>query len=104
VLAFLGYIAAYIALFALCALPAILVARRHRYRYPDTPRRFLIGAVVAGTFCGVEHGLMARLERICRSNGNTRCWDSGGAGLVALIVIVFLATSLVRAWLIHSDD
>lgn len=102
-LAFLGYIAAYIALLALLALPAILVARRNRYRHPDTPRHFLIAAVVVGTFCGFEHAMTVRLERICRSNGNTQCWDYGGTGLVVLVVIVFLLTSLVRAWFIHND-
>lgn len=98
---FARYSAFYLALLAVFALPAVLVARH--YRHPGTARRFLIAAGVAGTFCGFERAMTERLESQCRAKGNTQCFDYGGSGLVVLILVVFLATSVVRAYLIHND-
>lgn len=98
---FLRYGAFYIALLGLLAVPVVAVAHRSGRR--RTIRRFLVAAAVAGTFCGFERAMTDRLEGQCRASGNTQCVDYGGSGMIYLVVVVFLCTSLTRAYLIHRD-
>jgi hypothetical protein len=98
---FLRYAAIYIALLGLFAAPVLAVARH--YRQATTFRRFLIAAVAVGVVCGAMAAVSQRLEQQCQEAGNTSCQDYGGDGLVNLLLVGFLATSLGRAYLIHNE-
>lgn len=101
-LSFLTTVGLYVGALLLCSLPTVVVAGRDSY-YRVTARKFLLAALAAGLVCGLVVASSNRLVEQCRNAGNTQCFDSGATGLVTLVIIAFLATSVVRAYLMVTE-
>ena len=101
-LSFLATLVIYVLALVACSLPAVVMARRRPY-HRSAGRKFLLAGLACGLFCGLVVASSDRLIEQCEAEGNTQCFDSGATGLVTLIVVGFLATSLVRAYLMATD-
>lgn len=79
----------------ICSVPALVVAQR-RSRF-DVSRRFVRAAVVIGVFFGLAAAASDRLVEECTGSGSIACLDVGYAGLLLLVVAVYLIVSLATA-------
>ena len=101
-LSFLTTLSIYIGILLACSLPAVVVAMRDPY-HRAVGRKFLVAALGCGAACGLVVATSDRLVEQCREEGNSRCFDAGATGLVALIILAFLGTSVVRAYLMATE-
>jgi len=88
-------------IFLLLTLPIAILAPRKGYS--ETPRRFLIAAVILTFLSASIVTTREQLVSQCEAVGNTACWDYGGTGLLLLLVGPYAVVALARAFYIYWD-
>ena len=78
----------YTLLMLVFAAPAMFVARRAGR--PAIAKRFLIAAPICGLVCGITAAGSQRLINRCLDAGHKQCYDAGGTGIVAMVVVGML--------------
>ena len=68
-----------------------------------TIRKFLIAAGVTGSVLAVISASSERLVNQCKAAGNLSCLDYGATGFQILVVIGFVFTAAVKAFIVYRD-
>ena len=69
----------------------------------ETIRRFLIAAGVIGSVLAMISASSERLVNQCKAAGNPSCIDYGATGFQLLVVIGFVLTAAVKAFILYRD-
>ena len=53
--------------------------------------------------CGITAAGSERLINRCLDAGHKQCYDAGGTGFMAMVVVGMLGASLLSAWIVARD-
>ena len=85
----------------LASVPVMIIA--WRWGRVETIRRFAIAAGLIGLMCALLSLTSKELVDSCIAAGNKNCFDFGADGLQLMLVVGYVGTALVRAFLIYND-
>ena len=91
---FLGELLIFASLFAAASAPVAIAAWRKGHH--TTLRKFTWGASGLAVVCAVISTTSQSLQARCMAAGNPTCNDYGSAGMVVLIVGVYVAVALIK--------
>jgi hypothetical protein len=82
-------------------IPVFVVAMRRDRK--DTARGFLIAGGVIGLLCAIISFSSEILESRCEAVGNSSCFDVGASGLQLVLVVGYVLSAWIVAYIQFRD-